>query len=174
VLGCCFESLLGDTGGCNETIQEEVGAFDRLSCAWGVGGAVQLKHNTCVRVAIIPGQNSFDDGVTRRCFGSCVDDFRRLADQLAWDMPNGLIILHLDRKKALIFKPGREVNATVIDTALSWAKKHYDALGIAIRTQAGGRIQFGILEVTWYLGQSSRLSFLRHRFLEAIRALGVE
>jgi len=77
------------------------------------------------------------------------------------------------RKKALVFNSGRKVNTTVIDTALSWAK-HYDALSIAIRTQAGGRIEFSILEVIWYPGQSSRLSFFRSRFLEAIWALDVK
>lgn len=162
----CVEKVAG-TGGCDES--REWDEFDRVSGAWDVGGAVQLQHNLTVRMGRVAVQVSSDDDDV---FGASVNDFRRLADQLAWDFPSGVVTVHLDRKKALVFVPGRETNACALSTALSWAK-HFAALTIAIRTRAG-KIEFSVLDVMWFPGQSSRLPFFQGRFLSAVRALGVE
>ena len=165
-----MENLEAGTGGCDDSVQGWVDAFDQVRIAWEVGGAVQLKHNICVRVGRAPAQVTFDDDVGHRNFGESIDDFKRLAAELSWDVPNGLVILQLDRKKTIVFT-AREANAVGIDNALSWLK-HHDALGIAVRTHHGN-IEIGVLDVTWAPGQSTRLPYFMSRFLEAARALGI-
>ena len=153
------------TGGCDR----EDDMFDKVARAWGAGGAVQLKYNICVSVQRLD-EEWLDDGLAQRRFGN-IEDFRRIADELAWDIPSGFVAIHLDRKKCLVFMPGRgEANAAGIDAALSWAK-HYDALTIAIR---GSASELAILDVTWFPGQSSRLSFFVSSFIAAVRAVSVE
>ena len=153
------------TGGCDRADD----MYDQVTEAWNAGGSVQLKYNICVCVQRVD-EEWLDDGLAHRRFGS-MEDFKRIADELAWDIPNGFVVIHLVRKKCLVFMPGRgEANAAGIDAALSWAK-HYDALTIAIR---GSAPELAVLDVTWFPGQSSRLSFFISSFIAAVRAVSVE
>ena len=40
-------------------------------------------------------------------FGS-IPDFCRLAEDLAWDLPAGLVVMHVHKERALVFKSGYE------------------------------------------------------------------
>ena len=45
--------------------------------------------------------------VSGRQFGR-IGDFSRLADELAWELPAGLVIVNMDKERALVFKSGDE------------------------------------------------------------------
>ena len=152
----CVASQAG-TGGCDDTIKI-FDWFDKIRSAWDeAGDTIQLKHNMCVRFSLVPALDSCD---------GCVNSFQSIAEGLAWDIPNGLVTLHLERKKAIVFRPGRAKEAASVDTALSWAK-HHNTLAVAILARSE-RIEFAILEVTWMPGQSSRLHFLSTMFWRAM------
>ena len=48
--------------------------------------------------------------VNGRAFGH-LGDFRRLASDLAWDVPSGLVVVNLAKEKTLVFKDGQEPTA---------------------------------------------------------------
>ena len=70
--------------------------------------------------------------VSGRQFGS-IPDFCRLAEDLAWDLPAGLIVMHVHKERSLVFKSGYE------PTLLS----AYAALCYLRRWTAGGLVLFG-------------------------------
>ena len=70
--------------------------------------------------------------VSGRQFGS-IPDFCRLAEDLAWDLPAGLVVMHVHKERALVFKSGYE------PTLLS----AYAALCYLRRWTAGGLVLFG-------------------------------
>ena len=71
-------------------------------------------------------------GVSGRQFGS-IPDFCRLAEDLAWDLPAGLVVMHVHKERSLVFKSGYE------PTLLS----AYAALCYLRRWTAGGLVLFG-------------------------------
>ena len=84
--------------------------------------------------------------VSGRQFGS-IPDFCRLAEHLAWDLPAGLVVMHVHKERALVFKSGYE------PTLLS----AYGALCYLRRWTAGGLVLFGngsigFLETHWQPG----------------------
>ena len=70
--------------------------------------------------------------VSGRPFGS-IPDFCRLASELAWDLPAGLIVMHVHKERSLVFKSGYE--PTLISA--------YAALCYLRRWTAGGLVIFG-------------------------------
>ena len=70
--------------------------------------------------------------VSDRQFGS-IPDFCRLAEDLAWDLPAGLVVMHVHKERSLVFKSGYE------PTLLS----AYAALCYLRRWTAGGLVLFG-------------------------------
>ena len=70
--------------------------------------------------------------VSNREFGR-IGDFSRLAEELAWDVPAGLVVIHVHKGRALVFKSGDE------PTLLS----AYAALCYLRRWTAGGLMLFG-------------------------------
>ena len=153
-----------------ELLDEAVDEYDQLIDAWATGSTIHLKRHVCVRVVPISGTVCFADGINLRRFGDCLQDFQRIREALEWDVPSGIVVLHLDRKKAIAFTSSRDCNVTEMNTAIAWARR-YDALAIGTRTRASNN-EFSILEITWLPGQSSRQPFFTHIFLEAVRAIG--
>ena len=70
--------------------------------------------------------------ISGRQFGR-IGDFSRLADELAWDLPAGLVVANVDKERTLVFKSGDE------PTLLS----AYAALCYLRRWTAGGLMLFG-------------------------------
>ena len=70
--------------------------------------------------------------VSGRQFGR-IPDFSRLAEDLSWDLPAGLIVMHVHKERSLVFKSGYE------PTLLS----AYAALCYLRRWTAGGLVLFG-------------------------------
>ena len=85
--------------------------------------------------------------VNGRAFGS-LDDFRRLASDLAWDAPSGLVVVHLEKEKTLVFKDGKEPIASGVYSALSYLRR-CAALGLLLYGE--GKVAF--LENHWRPGQ---------------------
>ena len=82
-----------------------------------------------------------------RKFGSKVAHFRWLADELFWDVPAGLIVVNLDREKAILFKSGREPASIAICSALTYLRR-WAAMGLVMLDH--DKIAF--LECHWYPG----------------------
>ena len=150
---------------------EEMDACALISGAWDCASPAQLKKKLWVRIAGLPALEDFDDGVLQRGFGTCADDFQRVAEEIAWDVPGGLVLLHIDRKKALVFSAGRAYPAAAfIDSALAWSRQS-GALGLAIRTRSD-KLEVGLFEVLYCPGQSDRLPVYRTILIAAIRSQG--
>ncbi len=88
--------------------------------------------------------------VNGRSFGG-LGDFRRLASDLAWDVPSGLVVVHLEKEKTLVFKDGQEPIASGVYSALSYLRR-CAALGLLLYGE--GKIAF--LEIIGGLGKSAR------------------
>ena len=88
--------------------------------------------------------------VNGRAFGS-LDDFRRLASDLAWDVPSGLVVVRLEREKTLVFKDGKEPTASGVYSALSYLRRCV-ALGLLLYGE--GKIAF--LEIIGGLDKSAQ------------------
>ena len=70
--------------------------------------------------------------VSGRQFGR-IPDFSRLAEDLSWDLPAGLVVMHVHKERSLVFKSGYE--PTVLSA--------YAALCYLRRWTAGGLVLFG-------------------------------
>ena len=81
--------------------------------------------------------------VNGRAFG-CLGDFRRLASDLAWEVPSGLVVVNLAKEKTLVFKDGQEPTAPGAYSALSYLRR-CAALGLMV--YGDGKIAF--LENNW-------------------------
>ena len=85
--------------------------------------------------------------VNGRAFG-CLGDFRRLASDVAWEVPSGLVVVNLAKEKTLVFKDGQEPIASGVYSALSYLRR-CAALGLLLYGE--GKIVF--LENHWGPGR---------------------
>jgi hypothetical protein len=60
--------------------------------------------------------------VACRPFGR-ICDFKRLSEELAWDIPAGIVVLHAEKEKGLVFKSGEEPTALGAYAALSYMQR---------------------------------------------------
>ena len=70
--------------------------------------------------------------ISGRPFGR-IGDFNRLAEELAWDVPAGLVVANVDKERALLFKSGEEPIPISAYSALCYLR----------RWTAGGLMLFG-------------------------------
>ena len=63
-----------------------------------------------------------DAMVNGRKFGKVIH-FKRLADELFWDAPSGLVVVNLDREKTILFRSGREPTSMALSSALSYLRR---------------------------------------------------
>ena len=84
--------------------------------------------------------------IAGRKFGK-VAHFRRLADELFWNVPAGLIVVNLDREKAILFKSGREPPSIAICSALSYLRR-WAGMGLVMFDVD----KLAFLECHWYPG----------------------
>ena len=109
---------------------------------------VRLKKNMWVEVACAP---QLCPGAKRAAnagfFGNDVDDFRLLAEALAWEFPQGGAFIHVDKQCTVVCIPGRPVHAAHVTSALSWLRSlRWQTFGIVLRS-AGDRAQGAFLDV---------------------------
>ena len=81
-----------------------------------------------------------------RKFGKVLH-FKRLADELFWDIPSGLIVVNLDREKAILFKSGREPASIAVCSALFYFRR-WAGMGLAMF----GKDKIAFPECHWYPG----------------------
>ena len=84
--------------------------------------------------------------VVGRKFGK-VAHFRWLTDEMFWDVPAGLIVVNLDREKAVLFKSGREPASIAICSALTYLRRW---AGMGLVMYEHDKVAF--LECQWYPG----------------------
>ena len=70
--------------------------------------------------------------VSGRQFGR-IGDFSRLAEELAWDLPAGIVVVNVDKDRVLLFKSGEEPMPISAYSALCYLR----------RWNAGGLMLFG-------------------------------
>ena len=92
--------------------------------------------------------------VDGRKFGKVLH-FKRLADELFWDVPSGLVVVNLDREKAILFRSGQVPASIAVCSALSYLRR-WAGMGLAVFDN--DKIAF--LECHWYPG-SMRTSIRR-------------
>ena len=80
-----------------------------------------------------------------RKFG-IVADFQRLADELFWDIPSGLVVVNLEREKAIVFKAGQEPSSIALCSALIYLRR-WAGMGLAMHADNAS-----FFECHWYPG----------------------
>ena len=85
--------------------------------------------------------------VDGRPFG-LIGDFQRVASVLAWDVPSGVVVVHLEKQKALIFRDGQVPTDSGVYSALIYLRRNV-ALGLLIY----GEGKFAFLENHWGPGR---------------------
>ena len=89
-----------------------------------------------------------------RKFGKVLH-FKRLADELFWDVPSGLIVVNLDREKAILFRSGQVPTSIAVSSSLTYLRRW---AGMALVMYEHQKIAF--LECHWCPG-SIRTSIRR-------------
>ena len=122
------EIMLEDTGSSSSDTEQLDDDFV-YNCLRSIAGFpyAQLELTPDMWVACSIFKELADARVAGRPFGRIVD-FKRLAEELAWDVPAGIVVVNLEKEKALVFKAGQE--PTVIGG--------YSALAYLRRWTAGG------------------------------------
>ena len=92
------------------------------------------------------------DGIRWHSFGATIADFQVLCENCPWDIPEGLVVLHSDIGKALVFQSGRLASAIA-----PWSAIHYmrarRSMGIIMRRATiGDWSYFYLVEVHRYRG----------------------
>ena len=81
-------------------------------------------------------------------FGEEINDFSMLCEVLAWDLPHGAVIIHVDKECAMICAPGNLPRVVEVTSALAWLKGVHDqAFGIVLR-RIGNSLKGAFLDVT--------------------------
>ena len=94
-----------------------------------------------------------DEIVTKkRTFGTSGADFQRLARNLAWELPAGLLVVNLDRKRTLLFAKEYVYQLQVRDihSALSWMRNNVGSFGLCVKGR-GHRVDCTLIGVVNYI-----------------------
>lgn len=91
-----------------------------------------------------------DDGISRREFGRCAEDFDQLATHLNKFASRGLVLFHLARRAIIVFMAGRLTNrihrnTASAESALSWMRA-FGTIGLMMQTYTD-RLEFSMVEV---------------------------
>ncbi len=94
-----------------------------------------------------------DEIVTKkRTFGTSGMDFQRLARNLAWELPAGLLVINLDRKRTLLFAKEYVYQLQVknIHSALSWMRTSVGSFGLCVKGR-GHRVDCTLIGVVNFI-----------------------
>jgi len=94
-----------------------------------------------------------DEIVTKkRTFGTSGVDFQRLARNLAWELPAGLLVVNLDRKRTLLFAKeyAYQLQVKEIYSALSWMRRSVGSFGLCVKG-VGHRVDCTLIGVVDFL-----------------------
>ncbi len=158
---------MADTGASPDS-NERRDIYDLLRDAWVQSGLLPVKRNLWVGIQDFRefGEVSLSDGLAQHSFGTVMEDFSRLAAALASDIPAGVAVLHLDKRKTFVFLPGQPPSEpTSVESALSWLRR-FGGLGLAARSR-GNDVEFGLIDALWSLSQSCQGAQQRRELLMA-------
>ncbi len=94
-----------------------------------------------------------DEIVTKkRTFGTSGMDFERLARNLAWELPAGLLVVNLDRKRTLLFAKEYVYQLQVKDihSALAWMRNNVGSFGLCVKGR-GHRVDCTLIGVVNFI-----------------------
>jgi hypothetical protein len=94
--------------------------------------AIPLPFGRLLRRAVPLGEAYVEDEIGTRPFGTSIEDFTRLCRNIAWDYPNGLVLLSLDRNRCLVFPASTcyASCATALLPALQWMQSTPGTFGL--------------------------------------------
>ncbi len=112
----------------------------------------ELPFGTLLRRAVPLGDVVVEDEIGARPFGTSVNDFSRLCRNAAWDYPNGLVLLNLDRSRCLLFTAESHFEARVASLlpALKWLQNTPGTFGLILRAKPGGLAECQLFAVLYY------------------------
>ena len=110
-------------------------------------------------------------GLGWHAFGRSIFDFQVYCEALSWDIPEGIVAINSNRKRALVFQPGRFPTALKIKSALSYLRA-LNAIGIFMHWPGNEPYVFSLVEVHRFAGQSLRLNTLRKQLYLAAAIFG--
>ena len=114
--------------------------------------SIALPFGTLLRRAVMLGDLEVEDEIGTRAFGTSVEDFTRLCRNIAWDYPNGLVLMNLDRGRCLIF-PAETCfvsYAMALLPALKWMQSTPGTFGLTLRAAKGGRAECTLFAVLFF------------------------
>jgi len=152
------------------------GEYKALNDAWGVGEPCPWGDKMWLLVTSLPELQDVvvQNGRTRRAFAEhAADDFQRLCDGLAWDVPGGVYLINIGLNRVLVFKPNALVpDVTDAKTALSFLHKYTNTLAVLMRSR-DGTLEVGLLNVLYYPHEQNYSSKHRDLVINMVRSWGI-
>ena len=129
---------------------------------------VQIKENVYIHVEPfeVLSYVALTDHCGRHAFGHSLQDFQFLCESSWWDLPEGIVVFNANIGKALVFQSG-----VVPSTLTLWSAIHYlrarQSIGL-IMHRDGGWLNYLLMEVHRYLGQTSKLAHVKEILTQCI------
>jgi hypothetical protein len=100
---------------------------------------IRVPNGLLMRHAVKLGEQIIEDEVGNRKFGTSVDDFKRLARNVAWDYHAGLVLVNLERSRTLLFPAESffEPQVATLTEALTWLSTTPGSFGLVVQHKAG-------------------------------------
>ena len=106
---CTYNDIMLEDTGSSSSDTEQLEDDFVYGCLRSIAGSpyAQLELTPDMWVACSNFKELAEARVGDRPFGR-IGDFKRLAEELAWDVPAGIVVVNLEREKTLVFKAGQE------------------------------------------------------------------
>ena len=138
----------GDSGSTKELV---VTILQSLYEQIKINDYVALDDDNLLAKSDIPlGECLIQDEFVDRFFGTCVDDFKRLCQNACCDYPEGMMILNVDRERALILSCNFYYEPQYVGCyeAIEWFKKSGGgAIGLIVKKAQQDKVICEIFEV---------------------------
>ena len=103
---------------------------------------VVIEDGFIAKTHIPLGECFIDDEIVGRYFGTSIDDFKRLSRNASWEYPNGMVLINLDRERALVFPYNTSYEPQIIGLshALEWLKEADGTFGLIVKKGQNGKV----------------------------------
>ena len=120
---CTYNDIMLEDTGSSSSDTEQLEDDFVYNCLRSLAGFpyAQLELTPDMWVACSNFKELAEARVGDRPFGR-IGDFKRLAEELAWDVPAGIVVVNLEREKTLVFKAGEEPSAIGGFSALAYLR----------------------------------------------------
>ena len=150
------------------TAVENASGLYEFACYQAFFRLVQIKENVYIHVEPfeVLSYVALTDHCGRHAFGHTLQDFQFLCESSAWDLPEGIVVFNANIGKSLVFQSG-----VVPSTLTLWSAIHYlrarQSIGL-IMHRDGGWLNYLLMEVHRYLGQTSKLAHVKEILTQCI------